>query len=244
MTTSFIKRPRPDATEQIESPVSPLSALEISGAICSRVIHDLSNLVSGVIGNAEYAQGPTVTPENLQKALQAISQSANTAGKLLGQCLPLQVLVSNEAAAIDTDDMARRISESAGLAPGWRAEATGHFTGQIRVQPRWFAAAVWQLAREAAVARGEIKISCGPAMFPVVWRGLRPGPERSMEFFQVTLHYRAEQMLSAADGPVSPDRFGLVAVHELIRRFRGQIHPRAKPPGRQEITILLPMVRA
>ena len=243
MTTSFIKHSRPDVSEQIESSVSPLSALEISGAICARVIHDLSNLTSGIIGNAEYAQGPTAAPENLQKALQAISVSANAAGKLLGQCLPLQLLVSNEAVAVDADEMARRIIESAGLAQGWRAEATAHLTGQVRVQPRWFAAAVWQLARETAAARGEIQISRGPAVFPIVWHGVRPSAERSMEFFQVTLHYRAEQPLFATNGPVSTDRFGLVAVHELIRRFRGQIHPRAKPPGRQEITILLPIVR-
>ena len=246
MTTSFIKRPRPDVPQEIESSVSPLSALEISGAICARVIHDLSNLTSGIIGNAEYAQAPTVTPENLQKALQAISQSANTAGKLLGQCLPLQRLVSNEAVPIDADDMARRIIESSGLAPGWRADAKEHLAGQIRVQPRWFAAAVWQLARETAAARGEIQISRGPAVFPdiVCWHGdlRQPDFERSVEFFQVTLHYRAEQMLFPANGPVSPDHFGLVAVHELVRRFRGQMHPRAKPPGRQEISILIPRV--
>ena len=32
--------------------VTPLSSLEISGAICARVIHDLANLVSGIMGNA------------------------------------------------------------------------------------------------------------------------------------------------------------------------------------------------
>src|SRR5579862_8503476 len=120
--TTFTQKTDLDAPIRTESNVPPLSALEISGAICARVIHDLSNLTSGIIGNAEYAQG-TVTPENLQKALRAISLSANTAGKILGQCLPLQMLVSNEAVTIDADDMARRIVESSALAPGWRAEA-------------------------------------------------------------------------------------------------------------------------
>ena len=31
-----------------ESATTSLSALEISGAICARVIHDLSNLISGI----------------------------------------------------------------------------------------------------------------------------------------------------------------------------------------------------
>ncbi len=178
----------------------------------------------------------------MQKALRAISLSANTAGKLLGQCLPLQLLVSNEAVIIDAEDMARRIVDSAGLAPGWRAEANASVNGQILVQPRWFAATIWQLACETGASRGEIEISCGPAVFPVVWRGLRPGAKSAMNLFQVTLRYRAESMLFPVDGPVSPERLGLVAVHELVRRFRGQLFPRSKPPGRQEITVLMPLV--
>src|ERR1700677_4338352 len=135
----MLKSPNLDAPARMEvaAPTAPLSALEISGAICARVIHDLSNLTSGIIGNAEYAQNAGANPENLAKALKAISLSANSAGKLLGQCLPLQRLVSAEAADIDTDDMARRIAESAALAPGWQAGATARLTGQIRVQPRW-----------------------------------------------------------------------------------------------------------
>src|SRR5215472_14813566 len=124
MSTSFKSAPL-DAVPPAETAVAPLSALEISGAICARVIHDLSNLTSGIIGNAEYAQSASTT-ENLQKALRAISVSANTAGKLLGQCLPLQLLVSNEAVIIDADDIARRIVESAGLAPGWRASVAAN----------------------------------------------------------------------------------------------------------------------
>jgi hypothetical protein len=236
------KNPAVNGAAKSEAPASPLSALEISGAICARVVHDLSNLTSGIIGNAEYAQGAGPHPESLQKALHAISLSANAAGKLLGQCLPLQRLVSGEAMAIDADDMARRIAESAALAPGWHAGAVARLTGQIRVQPRWLAAAVWQIARETEAMRGEIQMACGPAVFPVVWRGARPDPSGSGELFQITLHYRAEQPLFAADGPVNPERFGLLAVSELIRRFRGQIHARPKPPGRQEVSILIPML--
>lgn len=227
---------------EVAAPTAPLSALEISGAICARVIHDLSNLTSGIIGNAEYAQNAGANPENLAKALRAISLSANSAGKLLGQCLPLQKLVSGEAMPVDADEMARRISDSAALAPGWRAEALTHLTGQVRVQPRWLVAAVWQTARETEIMRGEIQISCGPALFPVIWRGAKPEADGQPNLFQITLHYRSDQMLFSADGPVNPERFGLLAVHELIRRFRGQIHARPKPPGRQEISILIPML--
>jgi|HubBroStandDraft_6_1064221.scaffolds.fasta_scaffold176098_1 hypothetical protein len=238
----MLKPPHLDGASRAESTVSPLSALEISGAVCARVIHDLSSVACGIIGNAEFAESTGPHPENLQKALRAISLSANNAGAILGQCLPLQLLLSAESVPTCADDLAALIIESAPLAPGWRAEAVEPLAGNVNVQPRWLAAAVWQIARESEALRGEIKIACGPAVFPVVWRGAFPKADRLPELFQITLHYRAEQALFTADGPARPERLALLAVHEIVRRFRGQIQARPKPPGRQEISILLPLI--
>jgi len=221
--------------------LAPLSSLEISGAISARVIHDLANLLSGIMGNAEYAQRGEVDAASLQKSLQAISVSANAAGKLLGQCLPLQKLISREAIPFDTAEMAAAIAESAGLAPGWQVPEPPALTGQVLVQPRWLMAAVWQIARETATQHGEIEFRCGPAVFPVVWSGANPNASQSLQLFQITLRYRADQALFTNGSSVSADRFGLLAAQELVRRLKGQIHARPKPPGRQEISILLPL---
>ena len=67
-----------------EIPTTSLSALEISGAISARLIHDLSNLMSGILGNAEYAQQSPADPANLQKAIRAISVSAKFGREALG----------------------------------------------------------------------------------------------------------------------------------------------------------------
>ncbi len=220
---------------------TPLSALEVTGAICSRVIHELSNLLSGVVGNAEYAQNPEINPAEVQNAVRAISVSANAAGKLLGQCLPLQLLVSREAFPFDVSELALIIAEAAGLAPGWRVLEPAPLTGQIRVQPRWLSAAVWQIARETDANTGELEFARGPAVFPVVWHGPGANAPRQPDLFQITLRYRSDHSLFTKDGPANPDCFGLLAAYELIRRFKGQIHSRFKPPGRQEISILIPL---
>jgi len=227
---------------ETDIPTTSLSALEISGAISARVIHDLSNLISGILGNAEYAQQSPADPANLQKAIRAISVSANAAGKLLGQCLPLQRLVSGEAFPYDVNAQAAMIAEAVGLAPGWRAAIPLGLNGQIAVQPRWLSAAIWQIAREAEVSRGEIEFACGPAAFPAVWHGANPNADRPLELFQIRLQYRSDQMLFSKEGPVNPGRFGLLAAHELIHRFKGQIHSCLKPPGRQEISVLIPLL--
>jgi hypothetical protein len=227
---------------ETDIPTTSLSALEISGAISARVMHDLSNLISGILGNAEYAQQSAADPASLQKAIRAISISANSAGKLLGQCLPLQRLVSGEAFPYEVSVQAAMIAEAAGLAPGWRVTVPLELTGQIRVQPRWLSAAIWQIAREAEVSRGEIEFACGPAVFPVVWHGNQPSADHPLELFRIGLHYRSDQMLFSKEGPVNPGRFGLLAAHELIHRFKGQIHSCLKPPGRQEISVLIPLL--
>lgn len=225
-----------------EAPTTPLSSLEISGAVCARVIHDLSNLVSGIMGNAEYVQNAApAEPANLRNAIEAITTSANAAGKLLGQCLPLTRILSAEGFPYEAIELAHRIAESVGLAPGWRVVEPGELPGQVRVQPRWFSAAIWQIAREADVQTGEIEFSSGPAVFPVIWRGANPNSVRPVNLFQTTLRYRADEPLLSNDVPINPERFSLIAAYELIRRARGQIHSRPKPPGRQEITIMIPL---
>jgi hypothetical protein len=224
-----------------ETAVAPLSGLEMTGAICARVIHDLSNLMSGIVGNAEFAQNPEADPVSVKKAITAISVSANTAGKLLGQCLPLQLLVANETFPFDVGELALIIAESGGLAPGWRVAEPAPLTGQVKVQPRWLAAAIWQLAREADSQTGEVEFACGPANFPVVWHGTT-GTRGPVDLFQIMLRYRSDHALLSKDGPANPDRFGLLAACELIRRFKGQVHARSKSPGRQELSILIPLL--
>jgi hypothetical protein len=222
--------------------VTPLSSLEISGAICARVIHDLTNLLSGIMGNAEYAQRADADPANLQKALQAITLSANSAGKLLGQCLPLQHLVSRASVPYPIAELAVDLAEAACLAPGWSVNAPPALDGEVSVQPRWLTAAIWQLAREADVTSGEINFLCGPAVFPVVWSGSNLSGTQPRQLFQVTLSYRSDHQLLTNGAPISPERFGLLAAFEIIRRSKGQIHSRPKPPGRQEISVLIPLV--
>ena len=157
--------------KETEIPTTPLSGLEISGAICARVVHDLSNLMSGIVGNAEYARNPEIDPDAVRKAVQAISVSANAAGKLLGQCLPLQQLVATEAFPFDVSELVLIIAEASGLAPGWRVLEPPPLAGQVRVQPRWLSAAIWQIARETGTSHGEVEFARGRAVFPVVWRG-------------------------------------------------------------------------
>lgn len=221
---------------------TPLSALEVSGAISARVIHDLSNLISGMVGNAEYALNPAADPASVQKAIRAIGVSANAAGHLLAKCLPLQQLIFREAFPFDVSELAPIIAEAASLAPGWHVAEPVALAGQVRVQPRWLSAAIWQLARETDASGGEMEFASGPVVFPVRWQGTNPNLERPLQFFQITLRYRSDHALFSNEGPISPDRFPLLAAYELIRSIKGQVQERPKPPGRQEISVLIPLI--
>jgi hypothetical protein len=220
---------------------SPLSALEVSGAISTRIIHDLSNLVGGIVGNAEYAATSANDPDAVQKAIQAIIQSANSVGKMVGQCLPLQRYISGDAFPYDTIELAHIIAESRMFAPDWRITVPPALKGQVAIHPRWFTAAVWQIIRETQSSQGEIEFTSGPMVFPVVWRGPQSNQGRPVELFQILLRYRSDAPLLPGENMVTPERPGLFAACELIRVFKGQIQCRPKPPGRQEISVLLPL---
>ena len=222
-------------------PTSPLSSLEISGAISARVIHDLANLISGIIGNAEYAQHTGADTTSRDKALAAIRLSANNAGKLLGQCLPLHQLITREGFTLETGELAEAIADASGLAAGWTVVPPAGLHGKVFVQPRWLVAAVWQIAREAATSTGEISFATGPAAFPLVWPVSLSGESKPTEVFQVTISYRSVQPLFANGAPLTPDHYSLLAAHELVARLKGQIIARPKPPGRQEIFVVLPL---
>src|SRR5580698_6067582 len=172
--------------QETEITTTPLSGLAISGAICARVIHDLSKLMSGIVGSAEYARNPEIDPAAVRQAVQAISVSANAAGKLLGQCLPLQRLITAEAFPYDISELVLIIAEASGLAPGWRVLEPPPLHGQVCVQPRWFSAAIWHIARETGTPHGEVQFVRGPAQFPVVWRGSGANGA-PVDLFQITL---------------------------------------------------------
>jgi hypothetical protein len=226
-----------------ETSAAPFSALEISGAVSARVMHDLSNLLSGIIGNAEYAARAAGTGADLTKVINAISTSANSAGRLLGQCLPLQQALSRETFPVEISEQAAQIAETAAFAPGWRAvPPPAGLAGQIKVQPCWLTSLVWQMARETRALHGEVQFACGPAEFPIVWHGSNPHKDRALRLFQITLRYKSEEMLVSDTAPVTPERAALLAAFELIKRFKGQIQSHTKPPARQEISILLPLM--
>lgn len=224
------------------SPMTPLSPLEVSGALCARVLHDLTNLLSGIIGNVEFMQRPDIDAENYQKAMQAIGDSAYAAGRLLGQSLPLQHAVSHSTFSFETAELAMCIAESAGMAPGWQVTAPPELVGQVLVEPRWLTSAVMQIARETDTTIGEIQFACGPAVYPVAWEGSNPNLGQPLQLFQINLSYRGDESLFPLAKELVPEKLGLLAASELVRRFKGQIHACTKPPGRQSITILLPLI--
>lgn len=242
MSTELFQPTSTPCMNEFDFQKDPLSPLEVSGAICARIIHDLANTVGGIVGNAEFVADAVAggTPSS-QRAMQAITTSANAAGRLLGQCLPLQRSISGAAFACDTNELSQRIAAANGYAPDWRVKMSEELRGQVNAQGRWLIGAVWQLIRETKVSEGEINFQCGPAVFPVLWRGPNLGQGRPAELFQIHFYYRAEEPLIVGESGTSVERPGLFAASEIVRVARGQIQCRTKTPGRQEISILLPL---
>jgi hypothetical protein len=64
-------------------------------------------------------------------------------------------LITREAFSVDTSDLAVAISDSSGLAAGWKVAINPQLTGKVFVQPRWLVSAVWQLAHQLGLSEAE-----------------------------------------------------------------------------------------
>ncbi len=147
-------------------------------------------------------------PTASAKAIAAISLSGQQRREIARQCLPLQRLISGEFRLPfrcgGTGGHDRRGDVGLASKPGWRVTIPVGLRGEILAQPRWLTAtaAVWQIAREAGTSGGEIEFTCGPALFPVVWRGskLRPGPSARFVSNHAQLSLRRNALYAGRGG--------------------------------------------
>ncbi|MEW6187348.1 MAG: HAMP domain-containing sensor histidine kinase [Thermodesulfobacteriota bacterium] len=85
------EEPRRDATDssELQKILSQWSPLALIGKITPEVIHDINNLLTGILGYSELLSMKTLEDEGLKKGLNTISFSAEKCKVLLGRILSL-----------------------------------------------------------------------------------------------------------------------------------------------------------
>lgn len=219
--------------ESTKSVLEPPDLLEQLGALGSLLIHDMANQMCIISGNATFAQMMMQDPQQLTRAIDAITKSGERMSYILGQCAELRRRLGGEMPQGDASEAVAGIQALFAERPEWTLEVAGNLSGRVLLPARWLVFAVDQVLREAAVKQGRARLH-------------RACPESDTSFLpggtylEVRLWWESPRRFSLEDQRTKFENFGLLASFELLRQCGGKLEGFTPAEGRQEVILCAP----
>ncbi len=226
----------------MDDQASGLSPLEQEGVLFRQLVHDFSNHLAIVAGNAQAAEASLSDPAMLQQALRAIGNACARANEFLTAYEQLPRRAQHETPSIEVLSAVQVISEANPEPAGWAVSIAGALRGHIAAEPRWVAFAVWQLVRQAGAPRGEIRLM--QSKFP----SHLPRPPRlaqvsaQPELFQIEIRWESPAALMQEQESSRPTNIRLAIVFGLLRWLNGWPIYRFAHPNRHWCLFCLPLI--
>jgi len=195
-----------------------LTPMEIMGALTIRLIHDLTNHLTILAGNAQVLEMVRDNTQRLDKVIERIKASSTAAGELLRDLATLNPMPG-----------------------GWLARMPAEIDGRVALEPRWIAFAIWQVALRSEVSAGRVQLSVGD--FPADWQGAGHVPSRLKEgpLLRCELSWESPGPWLDEREAVKPMDLHLAVVYELIKVVDGWVHYRFQPPDQHRFNLFVPL---
>jgi hypothetical protein len=214
---------------KIESP--PL--LEQLGALGSLLIHDVANQMCIISGNATFAQMILSDPQQVERAVNAITKSGEHLSFILTRCADLRRKLASELPHGEGDDVAEGLRDFFATRPEWRLEIHPLLTGELYVPTAWAVFAVGQILRELPEVSGEVDV-----------RRVRPDEDTAFlpggAYFEVRLSWTDGPRFSIDEVRKQYRNFGLLAAFELVRQCGGRLEGLTPGGDRREVRLAIP----
>lgn len=211
------------------------AALEQLGALGSLLIHDMANQMCIISGNATFAQMMLTDPQQLERAIEAISKSGERMSFLLGQCAELRRRLISEIPRGEGTETFAEVQALLAAHPGWKMDASGDFQGALYVPSTWVIFAVQQILEFSHTTAGTAQI-----------RRVRPDADTAFlpggSYFEVRLDWLSEHRFAIDEVRQRFEDFGLLASFELIRQCGGKLEGFTPGEGRQQALVCVPYV--
>jgi hypothetical protein len=214
----------------------PPPPLEQLGALSSLLVHELSNHLCVIAGNATFAQLSLNDPKQLATAVEAIVKASEVATRVLARCGDLRRTAADQLPPGEAAEVVNLLREVRAQHSGWSLEVPEDLTGALRVPSVWVAFAAEQVLLEAGVERGALRVRMVAAD-----QALVPLPP-NRRFLEIRLAYQAAQAFSLKAARGTYERTGLLAAFELVRNCGGKIEGLTPSPSCQEALIYVPLV--
>lgn len=227
------------------SPGMPLlSPFECQGALMPRLVHEMTNQLLIISGNAQIAERSDNDPLQAAQAVKAIRQASEIAGKLLDGYAGFLRRLPASAAAGSVSELASLIARNAGQNHGWRIDLAGPLAGLTSVDPRWIAFAVWQIVHESQVQEGEITLCCGIPRTSIPLTIPASAQIESNQMLQIVMNWRSPVPLLREDEMRKPKNLSLAVIYGLLSGVGGDCYYFFGRPDQNRFTLLAPLANA
>lgn len=218
-----------------------LSPMEMMGALTVRLIHDLSNHLTILAGNAQVLEMVRDNPERLAKVVERIKTSATNAGELLDRFARLRQELRYRSTPHALADCLRELQNLNPLAAGWRVESGGGLEGRVALEPRWVAFAVWQVALLSGAPQGRVLLTAGD--FPADWLSPAYVPARLREkrLFRCELTWSGPGPWLDEKEAAKPMDLQLATAYEVFKIIDGWAHYQFLPGDQHRFNLFLPL---
>jgi hypothetical protein len=218
-----------------------LSPMEMMGVLMVRMIHDLSNQLTILAGNAQVLDMVRNNPERLAKVIDRIKTSSTNVGNLIERFARFRQDYRYRAAPHALKECVREVEALNPFSPGWTVELAGELNGQIALEPRWVAYAVWQVALLGGGGAGSLRVSAGG--FPADWDAPAYVPSRLREqkVLQCELRWQGPGPWLEEKEAAKPSDLNLATAYEILKIIDGWAHYKFVPDEQHRFNLFFPL---
>lgn len=214
--------------------------MEMMGALTVRLIHDLSNHLTILAGNAQVLELVRDNPERMAKVIERIKNSTTNAGELLDRFARLRQELRLRSDPRALTECAGEIAALNPLPGGWSVATGGELSGRVSLEPRWIAFAVWQVAGLCGAEQGRVELSEGN--FPPDWTAPAHVPARLRErrLFRSELTWNGPGPWLQDQEAAKPMDLHLATAYEIFKLVDGWAHYQFLPSGQHRFNFFFP----
>jgi hypothetical protein len=227
-----------DQVNPVEESVPPL---ELMAALSSFLVHDFSNHLSIISGNAQFAQLVIDDPERVGTALKSIVQAGEMAAELLKRSGDLRRSLKGGFADGEISDLRNLLLRCQAASGGWIIDMPPTLTGRIALPPHWVALVVREMIRETAVQTGTVTVARIQRPKPST-QSRAPASESYADMVEIRIAYEAGHPFPFAAIRSNCANLALLAAYELILNAGGWANFERSSGNQQQPTLCVPVV--
>ena len=215
--------------------------LELMAALSSLLVHDFSNHLSIISGNAQFAQLVIDDPERVGTALKAILQAGEMAAELLKQCGDLRRSLKGGFTEGEIPELRNLLLRCQDSSAGWTFDVPSTLAGRIALPSHWVALAAREMIRETAAPTGSVTVA--RIERPTHSAKSRAAASESFtDMVEIRIAYAAANPFPFATIRSKCANLPLLAAYELIINVGGWADFERRSGNQQQPALYVPIV--